>query len=336
MLKPNYLMYVLLGFLLLLNCYPAKCEETGKTKLDAYTAEKTEKSVGVAVKGNETPVIGQAKDESEKVTKIAEMVLKSTEEKFKVSQDLWDTATKILSVLIGLGILIISGAAFLGYKNIKDINSKIPKLEILRDQILESQRKHEEDARKIGHALRSSVSALRELTVAYRLSSEALDLVTGLESSDQSEPSKKKRHAAIRKIMRAERLVRTALTEENEIVARGDSSVVGWAYQILGFAVGELNRLSGRNTKGEFEKALGYLEKGLDSSSEQSSGWYNAACYAAILDKREKAVHHLKEAIRIDSDCGNAAATDPDFKTCYQDEDFRVLTRLDDVHQTTS
>ena len=309
---------------------------------DSLRAEKTRATTPTTTEGakSETSTKNQkghdiaAEQKSDELAKIAEMVFKSTEEKYKASQDLWDTATKILTGIVSLGVMLISIAAILGYRDIKDIRSQLPQMEAIRNRTLDSLKVHEEEAKKIAHALRASVSALRETTIAFRLGGEAIDLAVEAKRANISEEEKlNKRQLALNKIHRAERLVKIALTEEDEIFKRGDKSVLGWAYQIWGFTTGEANRLSGRNTLEGYQKALSLIEKGLETAPDQSAGWYNAACYASLSNQVEKAVKHLQESIKLDSYSAIDAAQDDDFGNCRGDLEFETITRPGRVHQ---
>ena len=54
--------------------------------------------------------------------------------------------------------------------------------------------------------------------------------------------------------------------------------------------------------------------------------WYHPACFHSKAGEREKALHHLAEAVRRDASLGARARTDPDFAPLARDVEFLRLT----------
>jgi tetratricopeptide (TPR) repeat protein len=77
---------------------------------------------------------------------------------------------------------------------------------------------------------------------------------------------------------------------------------------------------------GKFDDALAAANKGLEIAPNNSNGIYNRACIYSLKGDKTNALADLKKAISMNPSFKNYARQDEDFKTLYDDEEFKSLT----------
>jgi uncharacterized Ntn-hydrolase superfamily protein len=77
--------------------------------------------------------------------------------------------------------------------------------------------------------------------------------------------------------------------------------------------------------KGDYEGAIESISRQLARVPESAPMLYNLACYEALADRRDDAVAHLGEALRLNPGMREMAEADSDFDSLRRDEEFRAL-----------
>jgi len=78
---------------------------------------------------------------------------------------------------------------------------------------------------------------------------------------------------------------------------------------------------------GKFDEALVSANKGIELMPEHPVGIYNRACIYSLKGDKINALADLKKAIEINPDFKRHVKTDEDFKSLFDDEDFKNLTK---------
>ncbi len=77
---------------------------------------------------------------------------------------------------------------------------------------------------------------------------------------------------------------------------------------------------------GKFDDAIIAINKGLELDPNSPYTFYNRACIYCLKGDKVNAIDDLKRAISMDASFREYALKDADFKSLYDDEDFRKLT----------
>ena len=77
---------------------------------------------------------------------------------------------------------------------------------------------------------------------------------------------------------------------------------------------------------GRFDEAISSINKGLDLAPNDPVSTYNRACIYCLKGDRVNALADLKKAISINPSFKKQAIIDEDFKSLYNDEEFKKLT----------
>jgi tetratricopeptide (TPR) repeat protein len=78
---------------------------------------------------------------------------------------------------------------------------------------------------------------------------------------------------------------------------------------------------------GRYEEAISVINGVLKNNPDDPSGVYNRACIYSIQGNKANALADLKRAIELEASFREYARTDEDFKSLYDDEDFKNLTK---------
>jgi len=78
---------------------------------------------------------------------------------------------------------------------------------------------------------------------------------------------------------------------------------------------------------GRYEEAISIINEGLRNNPDDPSGIYNRACIHSIQGNKVNALADLKRAIELEASFREYARTDEDFKSLYDDEEFKNLTK---------
>lgn len=78
---------------------------------------------------------------------------------------------------------------------------------------------------------------------------------------------------------------------------------------------------------GNFNDAVIAINKGIELDPENPSAIYNRACIYSLTGDKVNAIADLKKAISMNNSFREYARTDEDFKSLYNDEDFKQLTQ---------
>lgn len=90
---------------------------------------------------------------------------------------------------------------------------------------------------------------------------------------------------------------------------------------VWGMKAGVLGKL------GRFDEALLSANKGIELMPASFIGIYNRACVYSLKGDKVNALADLKMAIELDPSIKRHAQTDEDFKSLWEDEDFKNLTK---------
>lgn len=77
---------------------------------------------------------------------------------------------------------------------------------------------------------------------------------------------------------------------------------------------------------GKFELSLKSFEKAIEIDPNYATAWFNAACVHSLKGEKEKSLKGLQKAIELDESCKKQARVDDDFKSLWDDDDFKKLT----------
>lgn len=89
---------------------------------------------------------------------------------------------------------------------------------------------------------------------------------------------------------------------------------------VWGMKAGALAKL------GKFDDAINSINKGLELAPDNPTGIYNRACIYCLKGDRTNALADLKKAVSINPSFKKQAIRDEDFKSLYDDEEFKKLT----------
>ncbi|MBN2172993.1 MAG: tetratricopeptide repeat protein [Bacteroidales bacterium] len=78
---------------------------------------------------------------------------------------------------------------------------------------------------------------------------------------------------------------------------------------------------------GRFDEAINIINKNLEQSPDDPTSIYNRACIYSIKGDKAIALADLKSAIELEASFRKYARTDEDFRSLYEDEDFKNLTK---------
>jgi tetratricopeptide (TPR) repeat protein len=78
---------------------------------------------------------------------------------------------------------------------------------------------------------------------------------------------------------------------------------------------------------GRYEEAISIINEALRNNPGDPSSIYNRACIYSIQGNKANALADLKRAIEIEGSFREYARTDEDFKSLYDDENFKNLTK---------
>jgi tetratricopeptide (TPR) repeat protein len=76
---------------------------------------------------------------------------------------------------------------------------------------------------------------------------------------------------------------------------------------------------------GKLDDALISLKEATELKPDYANAWFNLACAYALKGNKENTLQHLKKAIELDGKYKEMAKTDKDFKSLWEDEDFKKL-----------
>ena len=77
---------------------------------------------------------------------------------------------------------------------------------------------------------------------------------------------------------------------------------------------------------GRFDEAIISINKGMELAPDQPASLYNRACIYCLKGDKANALADLKKAISMNPSFKEYARKDKDFKSLYDDEDFKKLT----------
>lgn len=224
------------------------------------------------------------------VAEIAKLTMESYESRFGWIQ--W-----VLVVASGLITLIFGGFAFFGVREFKSITGP------LKDRV--------ETAEKELKAAQGTYSALtddlRKLSANVRGT-----LYVAMAGIDLLSYTVRPQELYLR---RAARHLKSTI----EDIKPPDTEILASAYRHNGFLLRRTSKV---------QEALGSVEKALELDPEAVAGWYNAACYAAVLGDKAKWVRYLEKAIAADASLRKTAPEDNDFKDVLTDPEFIRLTTI--------
>jgi predicted Zn-dependent protease len=78
---------------------------------------------------------------------------------------------------------------------------------------------------------------------------------------------------------------------------------------------------------GRFDDAIAASNKAMELAPGRPVNYYNRACYYCLKGEKENALADLKKAIELNPKFKKSARLDEDFKSLYEDADFRKLTQ---------
>jgi len=76
---------------------------------------------------------------------------------------------------------------------------------------------------------------------------------------------------------------------------------------------------------GRLEEALETFDKIIEIKPDFATAWYNKACVYSLKGNKNNALKNLSKAIELDARWKNGAKKDKDFKTLWDDEDFKKI-----------
>jgi tetratricopeptide (TPR) repeat protein len=91
-------------------------------------------------------------------------------------------------------------------------------------------------------------------------------------------------------------------------------------FDVWGMKAGELAKI------GRFDEAILSADKGLDLAPNNPTVIYNRACIYSLKGDKANALADLKKAISMNPSFKEYARKDEDFKSLFNDEDFKKLT----------
>ena len=107
---------------------------------------------------------------------------------------------------------------------------------------------------------------------------------------------------------------------KDAIAAYGEAIRIDQKYAMVLY-----NKGNSLHRRRQYEKALECYAKALEIDPRYTDAVYNMACAYARLDKKEEMLARLKEAITREATCKKDAATEEDFATFSNDEDFQAI-----------
>lgn len=266
-------------------------------------------------------------DIAEKVLANAEQAMTTSQAEIRTIETAWIIGGSAVGIVIAIGGSLLG---FFGFKEYRQVKSNLS----AQQKTLST---HIDEALIIMKAFRSSFELLRASFLAYDSCSKAVDnLTTCLDQSIPPDKRKVAQQAAVTHTITALDLLEVMLPiKQNEkqkeemaqlIELKGDPPILGWAYQIYGFAKGNMATLLGSQGTEDYKLALSYIENGLRLWPGSSSGWFNAACFACLASDKQKALTYLRESIKIMPSFARDASKEPDLKSLWQDAEFKAIT----------
>ncbi len=76
-----------------------------------------------------------------------------------------------------------------------------------------------------------------------------------------------------------------------------------------------------------YDEAVAALDKGVEANPGFATNYYNRACIYALKGEKAKAVVDLARAISMNPRFKQSAVKDEDFKSLYEDDEFKKLTQ---------
>ena len=76
---------------------------------------------------------------------------------------------------------------------------------------------------------------------------------------------------------------------------------------------------------GRHKEAVEAYEKALKIKPDDASAWYNKACCYSLMKDKDNAIKNLSRAIELDAKYKEEAKKDEDFKSLWDDEDFKKI-----------
>lgn len=261
---------------------------------------------------------------------LAQTVLGNAQEAMKTSQAEVHAIEAAMKIG-GLVLAIVSvGLGFFGFRKYKDFTSHL-------DKEHERLNTHINSAQITIKAFRLSFEMLKSCILAFDRCKVIVENMA-IWSNTAKDPDKREaaRKVAFDETIQALDIIETVLPvretdgrkmEDIKLIKEnGDPPILGWAYQIYGFAKGNLASLSEETGSSGHQEALSLIEKGLELWPETNSGWYNAACFAWRVGKRDKTLSHLREAIKQLPSNAAKARKDSDFAKLWEDPGFKAIT----------
>lgn len=78
---------------------------------------------------------------------------------------------------------------------------------------------------------------------------------------------------------------------------------------------------------GKYDEAILSINKGIELAPDQSVNFYNRACIYSLKGDKTNALLDLQKAISMNPSLRQSAVKDEDFKSLYDNEDFKKLTQ---------
>ena len=75
------------------------------------------------------------------------------------------------------------------------------------------------------------------------------------------------------------------------------------------------------------DEALSAAEKDIEIDPNNATTFFNVACIYSLKGEKEKALNNLKKAIDLDESFQKKARKDEDFKSLWDDNDFKKITQ---------
>ena len=91
-------------------------------------------------------------------------------------------------------------------------------------------------------------------------------------------------------------------------------------WDVWGMKAGSLAKIS------KFDEAISSINKGMELAPNQPVNIYNRACIYCLKGDKANALADLEKAISMNSFFKESARKDEDFKSLYDDEDFKKIT----------
>lgn len=217
-----------------------------------------------------------------------------------------ETIKWIYTVSAGLITLLVGGAAFLGYRSVREVTKPLQRELAAHSTSLQASFKRWEETSEVAHLLMlDSIEVTRKLALARNVLKNTIDETTLYAEIEELLP---------RLIANSERLPHYR--------------ILAWGLSLRAYCAKRF---------GKYESAIDYARKSLaiveKSRAENSADFsverhaekhYNLACYCALASK-DDSLMHLEKAISMHPQNKGAALGDPDFNALRHNERFRQL-----------